>query len=438
MPSDVYIYARYASEIILYLLLIKALLIGAKNKKLDSWKKNPLFKWIILFIGIGLFSALLNFENITVAILGLRQILRMAVLLFIFIGFKFSKKQIKIFIIIFIGVIIFEALLGITQYISGGVMDEFLLSSSNVVLGEKYLLSGISYDWAGGVRSFATLGRYERFGIFMLMGLLFFLGYLYLFKKNRKLYLAGFIITSLAVIFSYTRSVWITGFFLIPLVLYLFFKNKKAVYFFGALLILFIIYINIYLVITNTALSQYIDSSGSSLSARLVQSFSYQNLKNSYNTAGRIYFWVETPKKVLTNAPLFGFGPGMYGSGVTSSLEIRDVYSRLNMPYGVKNQTGMVDSNWMSILGEFGIMGVAIIAIILFLIIKNSLNHFKQTDNKLIKLVCFIVGGMSISYFILGMFWPIFEYRVINFYFWFFVGLMFFLTNNKKSVNLLG
>jgi len=170
IPEDIYVFARYFSEGLIYLLCAVVLwhILSGKIKL----RHTPIDFPFILFVIILLSSALINVVEPTVAVLGIRQIIRFILVFYLVSYLRPSKTYIKRLTAAMFAVVLGESLIGITQSFVGESMDAFLLPSDMRSLGDITLTSGVSQFWDPGSRVFATLGRYDRLGNFLYLFLL--------------------------------------------------------------------------------------------------------------------------------------------------------------------------------------------------------------------------------------------------------------------------
>ena len=190
---------------------------------------------------------------------------------------------------------------------------------------------------------------------------------------------------------------------------------------------IFLLYSGFYFFTTKSEISYFTESSVNNLIGRFWQSFSSDELRISYEGAGRIYFWTNTPLKVVKNYPLLGVGLGQYGGGVAAVLNNTRVYDELGMPFGVQNMYGQIDNNWLSIWGETGTIGLLLMLSIMVIIFLYSQKIYKLSKSSLTKGLALGLLGATMAYAIQNFFGPYFEVRTIALYFWLFMGIVFSL-----------
>src|SRR3989339_1220735 len=113
IPEDIYVFARYFSEGLIYLLCAVVLwhILSGKIKL----RHTPIDFPFILFVIILLSSALINVVEPTVAVLGIRQIIRFILVFYLVSYLRPSKTYIKRLTAAMFAVVLGESLIGITQ-----------------------------------------------------------------------------------------------------------------------------------------------------------------------------------------------------------------------------------------------------------------------------------------------------------------------------------
>lgn len=221
VPDDTYVFAKYFSEVLIYILL--AVVVWRRATRQIKSVATPIDLPFILFIVVALASAVINFVEPTIAILGLRQIVRFILVLFIVVNLRPSREYVAKLTAVMFLVVLFESALGITQAIIGEPMDLLLLPSETRTFGEMILTPGVVQTWEAGSRVFATLGRYDRLGAFLAFFLALGAAMVYEFKKgsqDRKSLIWLFLAGLPTLILTYSRSAWfglLLGFLFIAL-----------------------------------------------------------------------------------------------------------------------------------------------------------------------------------------------------------------------------
>ncbi|NBS68922.1 hypothetical protein EBT31_08390 [bacterium] len=356
IPDDVYLLARYGSELVVYLLVASVMLRMFWQEK--RWKRSALDVPFVFFLIAMLASIVVNVVDPTVAILGARQLLRFMLLFFVVVQLAPSKQWMKMLLVTLTVVAGVQITLGGLQAVTDGSLDTFLLPSERKTLGSIQLTEGTTQFWDPGQRVFGTMGRYDQLGIFLAFVFLLIIAFLYDKRLGSRTKIIGAAVLALGIpvlVLTYSRSAWF-GFLLGFLFLAIFLKKDKRVLA-GAMLAPLIIVT--YVVGSNFLVHTLTDTPEQTVTERFFEAFSYERWRGEYVGLGRLYWIAETLRTVVPSAPIFGVGPGQYGGGAAAALGNTLVYDRLSLPFGVYGTGGYIDNNWMSLWGEMGTLGLA-------------------------------------------------------------------------------
>jgi len=434
-PIEFFAYVKYIPEIIMYGLAFGSLISYIKDKR-KILPKQPLNKWLIAFVVVALISLLLNFYSWTTWLLGLRQILRFVLLVFVILWMDYDEKILKKIIKFGATMIALEIILGFVQYLSGGYLDPYLFSSRTVSIGNLALLGGLEEFWTQGSRVFATLGRYDQLGSFVALGIILMFPFVFFLKKRQDKfwYFIFFILAFVVLYLTKSRASWIATFLGVVTIGWFLRKDKRVALGIGVFLTIFVAYLGFFALSHDNVLSIG-DKPTQTLGERVFEAFSIQGLRDSYDGYGRIFFIINTPRMVVTKYPFFGVGPGQYGGGVAAALLNTDMYDRLHLPFGIQNIFGQIDNNWMSIWGEVGTIGLIVWIMVFVTIIKMSLLVRNKTENIFEKNLAEGLIGLTVGIMAIGFFGPYFEFRSLMFYYWATVGvvMVFFVRRYNKN-----
>ncbi len=421
-PVDYYSYVKYTPEVLLYLLFFGAWIAYAyKYKKFIP--QNPLTKWFLAYIIAALFSLILNYYSSFIWVLGLRQVLRFALVIFVLLFANYSKSIQKNFVYLAVSMFVIQAFLGLIQYLSGGALDAYLFPSRTIGIGSTAILGGIEQFWAPGTRVFATMGRYDRLGSFLALGLIMLFPFSYYFKNSQKKfwYFFIFFLILIALFFTSSRASWLAALAGIVFIGIFLRRDRKVLKRF----VIFVSFVALYLFgsLIGQNISNVTESRDQSTAERIVESFSYRAWLESYDGNGRIFFIINTPRVIVPQAFFFGHGPGNYGGGVAASLLNTSVYDRLGIPFGIENRYGQIDNSWFSVWGELGTIGLLVWIGVFVSLIKTAKETSKRELRDKYQLFSEGVAGAVIGIVVLGFFGPYFEFRALMFYFWLMVGI---------------
>jgi O-antigen ligase len=408
------VYARYFPEALIYVMAVLVVVhVLMEQRKLPY---NPLNFPFVLFLVVLAASTVLNLVPISVAVLGSRQILRYIVLFFTVTYLAPPKTRIRQTILILIGVAAFESALGIIQALAAGSIDQFLIPSDRKFFESIQLTAGVQQFWAPGQRVFATLGRYDQLGTFLAFFMLIAAGILYEVKKpevqRNILLFAGLAIPALAL--TYSRSSWfgfVLGFLIIGLAL----KRDKRVALVISLAIAALLITFFY---QRVVLSYLIDVPQQTITERFFEAFSSERLKGEYYGLGRLYWIVNTPLVVVRSSPFLGVGPGMFGGGAAAALHNTAAYNRLGLPFGVYGTDGQIDSNWNSLWGETGTIGLAFYLAMIYMLLRTAYRLFKKSDDPWTRGIALGYFGAVFAVCFQAMLGSYLEVRTLALFFW--------------------
>lgn len=437
-PIEYYAPVKYFPEVLIY----SALLVGwyryAKRAQ-RFFLRLPLNKWFLAFIAAAVVSLALNWYNLAIWFLGLRQILRFSFIFIIVLFEDYPDTVIRRFLWLGAGMVLFEAALGLIQYLSGGALDRYLFFSDSVSIAGVAELEGLQQFWAPGERVFATLGRYDRLGSLLALGLTMIFPWLYVLKKERhQLWWCGaMLVGGVALILTYSRSSWIAAVVGIVTIGYGLVRDKrilKLATVLGGVLAAYLLFI----VVTNNYGGGALDKPSQTFPERIIEAVSVYSWRQNYEGYGRFFFIVNTPLMVVRYYPLFGVGSGNYGGGVAAALGNTKVYDTLHLPFGIQNTFGQIDNNWLSLWGEIGTVGLLCWIMILVTIFKTarivSVRSPTVTERTVAQGLCGVVVGVMI----MAYFGPFFEFRSLMLYFWLLVGIvMRFYRSGQTNWNFL-
>ncbi len=429
IPDDVYVFARYGSEVLIYLVALVVLVNILSGKQ--KYRQTPLDLPFFLFVVVLLASALVNLVSPTVAILGLRQILRFMIVFFLVVQIAPSKTFIQNLTWTMFGVVMFQSLLGIMQAIIGEPLDQFLLPSEARTYGALTLTSGVEQFWDPGSRVFSTLGRYDRLGNFLYLFLLIATAILFTKKLYQKYpwIIWLFIVGVPALVLTYSRSSWfafLLGFLFIGLLVK---HDKRVLAGFAAL----VVFLTLVLAGSGLNVSLITETPGQTLSERFFESFSLARWRGEYYGLGRTFWFIETPRQVIVASPILGFGPGQYGGGAAAALHNTKVYEELGLPFGVFGTEGAIDNNWFSLWGESGTLGMVFYLWFYLGLFFYALNMARTNKDPFVQAVALAVCAMLIGVGFNAFTSSLLEIRTSAYYLWLYAGFLYVLAERSKE-----
>jgi len=421
VSSDMYVYARYASEGIVYVLFFSACI--RTKQYVASFKKSSVVYAIGFLFFVILSSITLNISTpLEVSILGARQILRFILLFFIAFVFLRERVWIQRFFLLMAAIVVFESGIGIAQALSGGAFDSFLVPAGPRFFNEYQLTTGTTQFWDEGQRIFATMGRYDQLGTFLAFFLLLSVACLYECKEMhvKKKILIMALCTLSALILTYSRASWF-GFLFGFCVIAIFLKKDARVL---AGLALVTVSVAAYLVYSGIIVPKLIDAPRQTITERFFEAFSFERWRGEYYGYGRLFFIVHAPLAILSSAPLFGVGPGTFGAGAATALHYTEQYDRMHLPFGIWGSEGFVDNNWLSVFGEIGIIGLFAYWLIFFLLLKESYALWKKGQTNMERALGLGFMGVVCAVWFQAFLATYLEMRTLAVYFWLCAGIV--------------
>lgn len=430
-PDEIYLYARYFSEGLIYFLAITIffrVVVGEKRIK-----QTPIDFPFVLFLIVLVAGSVMNFVPMPVAVLGARQILRFLLLFFIVVYIYPSRDYIRKLVVFMMGIVVFEALLGIVQAIVGQPLDEFLVPSGAKFFESIQLTTGVAQFWDPGSRVFATLGRYDQLGTFLAFFSLLAVGLWYArgFKDHSRRLWPVLALALPALLLTYSRSSWF-GFVLGLLLIGIWFMRDRRV-FVG--LLVFCGMVAGYLAYSGLMVPLLTEETGrQTVAERFFEAFSYERWRGEYFGIGRLYWMVQTPLVVVRASPLFGFGPGQYGGGAVAALGNSTVYDKLGLPFGVYGSEGYIDNNWFSLWGETGTLGLGFYLWMYVTLFVISLKIFRKSSDEFTRGLALGFLGALVAVALNAFLATFLEVRTLAFYLWLLAGFIVVLGRREKII----
>ncbi len=429
VPDDIYFFARYGSEALIY--LVAAVVFWRIFSGKQAYRATRFDLPFLLFLAVLLASTLVNLVSPTVAILGARQILRFMIVFFLVVQIAPSKAFIKKLTWILFGIVVFQSVLGIAQSVIGEPLDQLLLPSEDRALGSLVLTEGVEQFWDPGSRVFATLGRYDRLGNFLYIFLLLATGFLFTKQMREKhTWLPWlFAIGIPAMVLTYSRSSWFAFLFGFVLIGLLIKKDRRVLAGLGA----FVLFLGLVLGGSGLNVSLITEAPGQSLTERFYESFSYARWRGEYYGLGRVFWFIHTPLTVVAASPFLGFGPGQFGGGAAATLRNTSVYEELGLPFGVFGTEGFIDNNWFSLWGETGTLGMIFYVWLYGGLFFFALKVARESKDPFVQSIALGVAAILLGVAFNGFTSTILEIRTSAFYLWLYAGFLYVFYENHPS-----
>jgi hypothetical protein len=428
IPDDVYVFARYGSELVVYLLC--SVVMWRMVTGSIRFRRSPIDLAFVVVVLLALASVIVNTVTPWIAILGLRQIFRFILLFFVAAYLAPSKKFVRTLLITLMMIVVVQSVLGYAQRVIGTPLDTFLLPSAQRTLGDLQLTSGTTQFWDPGQRVFGTVGRYDQLGTFMAFFLIILVAFLYegVLKKEEEIPAWAILLFSLPVLgLTYSRSAWF-GFVLAFLFIALYIKRDKRVMAVSVIVPMLLLG---YLSFTGLVVGRLIDTADQSFVERFFEAFSIERFKGEYYGLGRVYWIAQTVSVVVPAAPLFGHGPGMYGGGAVAALGNTEVYDALGLPFGVYGTEGYIDNNWMSMWGELGTLGLGAYMVMYLTLFGACIHVYRESTDSETRALALGMSAAMIAVALNAFLATYLEARTLAVYLWMFGGIV--VAEGKKE-----
>jgi hypothetical protein len=422
VPDDVYVYTRYASEMVIYVLIASlAWRYLARRMKVPL---TPIDLPFVMLLLVAVTSIVINAVPALSAVLGVRQIIRFILLFFAVVYLMPKEKFIKSMTVMMGVIVVLQAGLGLVQAASGGAIDDFLLPSEGKFLEGIQLTAGTQQFWSQGTRIFATMGRYDQLGQFLCLFLLLGAGLLYFAGRQRDVRTLWIVMVMglPALLLTLSRASWF-GFVLGLLIIAAYFMRDRR---FRVGAVVAIVLAAGYVAYSGLVVRYLIESPEQTIVERFFESFSLARFQGEYYGLGRVYWMVQTPFVVATS-PFFGVGPSMYGGGAAAALHNTKVYDALGLPFGVYGTDGYIDNNWFSLWGELGTIGVLVYLWMFVVLLLMSVRVFRKAHEPYVKGLALGFVGVIFAVSFQAFLATAFEIRTLAVYFWIYAAFVYVL-----------
>ncbi|MDQ0298193.1 O-antigen ligase [Salibacterium salarium] len=386
----------YASEGLLILMTAVVIFhpeIG--REKLFKRLKNPLNTSLLVFFVFALFSLFVNNVPFAQGVFGVRALFQFLILFFILLTIEIPEQWVKRLFHIILG-------LGVLQVVVG--MFEVLFKvplplrdaeeRRSLAIGEEIRAFGL-------MDSSNTLGGY-LVAILLLLAIYIFVYRSQLSKKQMLIYgLIGLVLlTGLGLTFSRQAFLAMIGCFgLVGLI----FRKTKAfrIMLYGAigLLVVFIV--------------------GYGIALLTLEGFAQRNANTFDLSSNYRYLIVLSGLLVFTFSPVFGVGPGMFGSNAAFFFDSK-MHQFMHEDLPTTMQT--VDNNALYVLVEYGVVGVILLAFIFVAIFKTMAKLISFNDPKRRWVGLFIIT-FTVAWLLMGTLSTAWENHQIALFFWLFLGI---------------
>lgn len=372
---------KYAAEGVLLLMLgaLAVQVLTGRRKLVWTSLDVP----VLLWIAVGLISALLNGGGLVQTGAGLRAMLQYYLLALIISNAGLDRQRLRSLLIGLFGLVTLLALHGVYQRVAGVPTPPEWLDVT-----EQHI----------GTRAFGTMANPNTYAGYLA---LFAAPLLALFTvrmgAGARLLVTGSLLTVvLAILFSLSRSAWMA--LALAMVLISIARDRRIMLLLivGALLL--------------PAVSP-------TMAGRLAQGFSMAYLNKSA-AGGRIDWWNRAQEVAAVN-PVFGVGPGQFGGAVANYFGTK-ANVLVNLP---ERHPIWVDSQYFQYIAEVGYLGLAIFFWIIITFLRAARDVYRRSDEMTGALVLGFAAAV-VGLLVQSTFASIWEMQQITSVVWFGMGLI--------------
>lgn len=421
LPDLAFLISQVSGEVVLL-----ALLGGILVRKLASRKpftSTPLDAPLLAFIGACLLSAFVNGVGAKSTVYGMRVVLRYAILFYAIANAGFTKRQLRVVVLAYLAAAGLQIAAGLTQALSGGAAKEWFIASRDIRLGDVILSKGQRASAIGhGLFTviFGTMDSYNDYGMFLAAA---WLAAYALWRTGpdawgrarlRVLLLLGFA----CVLLSFSRSSLLTVLIGTAVLGHLS-GGRRIAY---AILVVLIVGLSVITFLGMRYAGENLPVYSTSIVYRWVRPFTAENMAVTQAGNFRLFLLFVVSAKVLAISPLFGLGPGTFGSALTMSPS-SEMYASLGMTTQLAPGYA-ADSNWTTMLAQTGLLGLAAFIFIVTRMASYSVRLLRHSSDPMVRGVSLAQIGVTAGIVVAGFFGPFFEARYTSFYFWVVSGMV--------------
>lgn len=351
-------------------------------------------------------SAMINHIGPSVAIQGPYTMLRYAVILYFVSNLVIRNKEIITLMRTLSWIVIIESVISLIQFV-------LINTHSGVALFGYVFVQGTMSEW-------------NVLGVYLAIVLTINLALMPTYQRDMEILAYGSIILSLTtIILTFSRESLISALLGGTIVLfyhhsyYLRWQHMKKVApsIIGGMIIGILL-----LKMTFPTLSSSTTST-TSYQTTVQQKVSAIQNPGSYTqptlaSNARLYAIKNAGPAILKLSPFFGLGPGTYGS--QPSYNDKAFYQKLGVGLLVSSPDAIfvADVEWLSILGQLGIVGVLFFALLILSFGVIGYHQWKTSSNDIARFLGVASMALVPIFFFEGIFGPFFEIRQISIFLW--------------------
>jgi hypothetical protein len=342
----------YIDEISFFILLAIGVTFFCLNPTVYRFPRVPLTKWILVFIGFGVFLGIVKAIPFLQATFAIYDLFKNMAVLYVFAMVRYSEEEFFRLIKFIIGIGLLLAIFAI--------LSEFMALTLNYGIDIF-----VSQHRRWGIYRIYSLTGYGSYNYIGLYGILCFL-LTYAFVQGREFYDNRKLLLVLMIFLTMSRQAWVG--FLIVFILF-----KQWLRYFIVLLPLFI-----FLIAYSLGDKAELDP----------------------ETYLRTYIYIQSAKIVLAH-PFTGLGPGMFGdlASLLWKSPVYDHWPTYFHQYVMRIRS--IDMFWPVIWGSYGLTGLALycpIWLSLFIYLGKATKRFYDSGAE-----NFYNLGKALKYFIIAL-----------------------------------
>jgi len=414
LPETAFIVSQLSGEVVLAFLLAGVLARRAASGR--RFVSTPVDVYVAAFLGAAVVSALVNGVSVGASVYSIRVVLRYAVVYYALVNSDLTGREARSFAKIFLAAAGVQVALGLLESLTGGAAKEWFLAYRKVSLGGVELVRGLHKGTGRGLFTviFGTLENYNNYGHFMSSAFVFGLA-VHLTRtrsrtaRGRALLLALILV---CIVLSFSRSSLLMTALASAVVLYAAGRRKKA----AAIVLLLAAALAAIAVAAPRYSGSEMPVYSTSLLYRWIRPFTPERLSPSEAGNYRLFLLLVVSARALAQSPLFGFGPGTFGSALTMS-GAPEPYEALGLNYEYAGKFA-ADSNWTTLLVQTGLLGLLAFALVLWAVARYCLRAYRRSSDPTTRAMCLAQLGLVVTLSVAGFFTSAFENRFTSFYFW--------------------
>ncbi len=421
VPGAFYLFLKYSGDMMLVLLGLAVFAkLATKKYNLDLLRNNPVNMPLLVFVLLAILSVVINQMPPLMAFVGLRQLLRFAVmyyLIMIISSSEWDTETITTLMKVLLVVVVIQACLGYAQAAMGpGSSLNHFLAPGRPYYYEGFRISG-GLSWADHKGAYGTMLVRNTYGVFMVFFALMVAGFAHTSAGMKKFYARLLVFIAPCILFSYSRQATY-GFFLGMFTIAYIRRNKRLMLLLTAGVLMFALMVSQYRIESPAVTEE------ATLIEKIASPFQSQYLKWS-RKVDRLFVMSEFGPKVLgSEYALIGTGPGSFGSPVGEAFNYNEGYKKYRIPLmGPKYSFAIADTGFFALLGQYGILGLCALIWMFVNLFRYVWRLYQASDDDGFKGFALGILGMIPALLFSNVGYINLDLRQISFYFWFLTAL---------------